>query len=258
MVEQMKSKTTRTQDEGWHLVLGGSDGIGFAFAKWLSERRRRLVVVSRGREHLVLARKELLALGAAEVRTVAGDLLQQAFRSHLFRRLSKLPLSTIFIGGPSPRAGAIGDITGKQIESAAQSCLAYPVHVMSFAIANSCKNRLTVVFLSSSASREGLADHPFLLSAAFRRAAEQTLRRMAALRVEDRMKLVILRPSVVYTRLAMAYAQGLPSLQHNDSLLNRLRARFHCTIIPSPDEYIRRAVNASVLTPHHVLREART
>jgi nucleoside-diphosphate-sugar epimerase len=258
MVKQMKKKATAAQVDGWHLVLGGSDGIGFAFAKWLSERRRRLVVVSRGREHLALARKRLLALGAAEVRTVAGDVLQQPFRSRLFLSLSELPLSTIFIGGPSPLAGSIREITGKEIESAAQSCLAYPVHVMSFAIANGCNNRLTVVFLSSSASREELADHPFFLSAAFRRSAEQTLKRMASFRAEDCMKLVILRPSVVYTRLAMAYAQGLPSLQHNDSLLNRLRVRFHCTTVPSPDEYIRRAVNASVLTSRHVFREART
>lgn len=249
----MKKKTTAAQGDGWHLILGGSDGIGFAFANCLAEHRSRLIVVARSRERLSRARAKLLASGAAEVRVLHGDLLNEQFRAKLFRRVSTFRLSMIFIGGPSPPAGTIADISSKEIEAAARSCLAYPTDVMRFALSLRCSmglDPLKVIFLSSSASRDDLADHPFFLSALFRSAAERLLKRIAALRVDEQVELLIWRPTVVYTRLAKAYASTLPSLAPDDSLRDRLRRAFH-SAVPSPSEYIQSIVDCSPLQLAH-------
>jgi hypothetical protein len=238
MAEQMRKATATARDDGWHLVLGGSSGIGFSFAKWLAKRNQRLVIVSRGKDRLDYARAQLLASGATEVRSVAGDLLDQSFRSQIFRHTSTLPLSTIFIGGPSPQAGAMGQVSGLDIESAAKSCIAYPFHVAQLAISPLRPRPLWMVFLSSSTSRDSLANHRFFLSATLRRSAEQILKRIVALAPAGSVSLSIWRPIVVYTHLAKAYARTLPRLDRTDSLRRRLEVHFDCDAILSADEYI--------------------
>jgi NAD(P)-dependent dehydrogenase (short-subunit alcohol dehydrogenase family) len=236
----MKKKSTRARADGWHLVLGGSDGIGFAFAEWLAEHQCRLIVVARNKERLSRARTKLLASGAAEVRILAGDLLNPRFRAGLFRRASTIRLSLIFIGGPSPPAGTIDQISSNEVEAGAKSCLAYPVDVMRFALSHHASRKrdpLTIIFLSSSASKDDLPDHPFFLSALFRSAAEHLLKRIAELHLHERVELLIWRPTVVYTRLAKAYAATLPLFSPDGSLSDRLRRIFHSPV-PSPTEYI--------------------
>jgi len=59
-----------------HLVLGGSCGIGFAYAGGFGQRGDDLWIVALGRERLAgAARKLAAAAGAAEMRSSAVDLI---------------------------------------------------------------------------------------------------------------------------------------------------------------------------------------
>jgi len=237
----MKKKTTATQGEGWHLVLGGSGGIGFAFAKWLAQRRCRLVVVSRHLKALNSARDRLLAVGAPEVMTIAGNLLEHTFRSKMYRQLARLEISTVFVGGPSPPSGELHTVSDKDISGACECCLAYPLEIMQFLDKHRQRLPKRLILLSSSASKESLASHPFYLSAIFRRMAETMLNSYAR-ENGGRISVNVWRPRVVYTRLAKQYAQTLEPLPHGDSLPARLQIAFNSRRIPTPDTFVCQAI----------------
>ena len=86
-----------------HLVLGGSQGIGFAYAAKMAKNGDALAIVGRRKDPLVQAKDRLTRLGASSVATLAGDLLDPAFREVIknFRPVC----DSVLVGGPSPPLG---------------------------------------------------------------------------------------------------------------------------------------------------------
>jgi NADP-dependent 3-hydroxy acid dehydrogenase YdfG len=226
------------------LVLGGSAGIGFAFAEWCARKSQRLVVVGRHRPRLQKAGQALLAAGADEVICIGGDVLDPRFRSKLLSQLTEKRISTVFIGGPSPPARGASTVDWRSLQQTSEICLVYPVHILSSILAGGPTN-VHFIFLSSSAARERLENHPFFLSASLRRTAEVVLKNLVAERSNGDISLSIWRPKVVYTNLAKRYAHLLPARGHGDSPLSRLERRFGVLAIPSPEEFVRRMMRTS-------------
>ena len=88
-----------------HLVLGGSQGIGFAYASYMAKHHGHdLTIVSRREDKLAEAKSLLLENGAASVETVSGDLLDPDFRTYLKNLRSGY--DAILVSGPSPPPAA--------------------------------------------------------------------------------------------------------------------------------------------------------
>src|ERR1017187_5340067 len=105
----MKRGRSMSDSKPWHVVLGGSRGIGFAFASWLAAKRQPLLIVSRDSAQLRTAIFSLERAGAPTPECVAGDLLDPKFRTDLRLRMIARRIRSVFIGGPSPPSGRIED-----------------------------------------------------------------------------------------------------------------------------------------------------
>src|SRR5437879_5911329 len=92
-------------DRGLHVVLGGSLGIGYAYALWHAKRGANLLVIARNEASLDTARDSLLGAGAKSVRTFSADLTDPQALQLLWKRLEERELNSLFAGGPSPPAG---------------------------------------------------------------------------------------------------------------------------------------------------------
>ncbi len=227
---------------GYTLVLGGSAGIGFAFADWCAGRSHRIIIVGRSKSKLRKAQRALLVSGADEVTWISGDLMNHQFRSKLLSRLSPNRISNVFIGGPTPPVRSPSATDWRSVQEACQICIVYPVHILSSLLASESQN-VHFIFLSSSAARERLENHPFFLSAVFRRTAETMLRTLVDER-SNSAALSIWRPTVVYTGLAKRYARSLSGNGCSDDSLDRLKRRFAVSSVPSPSEYVDRMMRA--------------
>jgi NAD(P)-dependent dehydrogenase (short-subunit alcohol dehydrogenase family) len=219
------------------LVLGGSAGIGFAYAEWCAARKRRLIIVARRRSRLANARRELLAAGAKEVICRSGDLLEPRFRKKLLAGLADKHFSSVFIGGPSPPSFSVRMPVWQAARKASETCLVYPVHILDSFLRRRDRG-VEVILLSSSATRERPEKHPFFWSATVRPMAEAVLKALAKEQRELEMAITVWRPKVVDTELARRYAISLPPRDEDDSLVNRLRHQFQVSLIPTPKEYI--------------------
>lgn len=220
------------------VVLGGSAGIGFAFAECCASRSHRLIIVARSKSTLRKARKRLLASGAREVLTISGDLLDPRFRSRLLSSLRDKRLSTLFIGGPNPPAGRVATVDWRSARRACEICILYPLHIAS-SVLRPPSTGIRIIFLSSSAAKEDLHSHPFFLSALFRRTAETMLEKLVSNR-STKATFVVWRPTVVYSALAKRYARSLPRSTEDDTLMDRLKRTFRLSFVPTPREYLSR------------------
>jgi hypothetical protein len=232
----MKRVPSISASQPCHVVLGGSRGIGFAFASWLAANKEPLLIISRHPGPLRTAILKLERAGAPRAECMSGDLLDCNFRSDLMFRMRGRRIRSVFIGGPSPASGRIEDLSPQSFESAYQSCVAYPIDIVHGFTTTDSYQPLSFIFLSSSAAREAITGHPFYLSAVFRRTAERILQdislKMPAIR------LLILRPRVVWTDLAEQYARKVYSPTDPDSGRAKLAERFHVKSVPDPDAYI--------------------
>lgn len=221
------------------LVLGASGGIGFAYAAWCAKAKQRLILVGRRRSKLTAARRQLVGLGATEVISRSGDLMNKSFRSRLLTEFTKRRISRVFIGGPTPPQWSRSWAVWQQAQQACNVCIFYPMQIAE-AILKSQSGRVEAVFLSSSASKEPAKDHPFFWSATVRPLAELALAKLFNEHGGHGSVIFIWRPKVVYTELARQFAKSLPPCGEKDSLLNRLRSHFNASLIPSPEEYVER------------------
>lgn len=218
-------------------MLGGSRGIGFAYASWLAAARQRLLVVARDEARLAVSAERLRAAGASEVRPIAGNLVDASFRARLLQCASISRLGSIFIGGPSPPAGSAEQISTADVAMAYEICMAYPFDIVEAATAGShAGGPMSIVFLSSSASREPLTGHPFYLSAIFRRSAEKLLTDLIDRR--GGAQLIVLRPTVVWTDLSAAYAARLVLEEPHADPRAALARRFHVASVPDAQTYV--------------------
>lgn len=221
------------------LVLGGSAGIGFAYAEWCAARKRRLIIVGQQRSKLTRARRELIEAGATEVICRSGNLLDSRFRTRLLAALAKKHLSAMFIGGPTPPTSDAPLPAWRAAQEASEACIVYPVHMLDTVFRGQTSS-VEVIFLSSSAAQEEVEQHPFFWSATLRPVAEAALKSLVRERDDVGTTIDVWRPRVVNTELARRYATSLPRCEDNDSLVNRLRQQFHLSQIPTPKEYVMR------------------
>ena len=226
------------------LVLGGSAGIGFAFAEWCANKSRRIIIVGRYKARLRKARERLLKSGATEVICISGDLVDPRFRSSLLSRLAEKRLSTVFIGGPNPPSGHPSSVDWRSAQRACEICIIYPLQIVS-SLVQQRSNGTNIIFLSSSAARERLEGHPFFLSAFFRRTAETLLQLYAREHSFASTTFSIWHPKVVYTDLAKRYARALPVRRKQDSLMNRLKQAFGISSLPTARQYVERMMSTS-------------
>jgi hypothetical protein len=217
-----------------HLVLGGSEGIGFAYAKMRARRRGDLVLIARRLDRLQQACSELLSLGASSVDTIPGDLLDEKFRTAVLSRFDPSTFRTVFIGGPSPPIARIEEVTAANLRVAQEVCLIYPMAVLSWLTGAHSLPRAIV--LSSSAATEEPCGHRFYLSAVLRRVLEQHCDCLVGL---GRNRILVLRPRLVLTPLSERWGQQLLDCGHTGrDVESVLVQEFSLSTIPTADDYI--------------------
>lgn len=226
-------------DGPWHVVLGGSRGIGFAFAAWLAKAQHRLIVVARDSPVLYSAAERLRAAGAPAVESTAGDVTDPRFRAALLDRLRTRRIRSVFIGGPSPPAGPAEDVTPENVATGYRVCIEYPFDVVrALAGSRASERPPAFVFLSSSASREPMRGHPFYISALLRRSAERLLQDVVEKSTGS--SIVVLRPGVIWTELSARYATALAAVEPGRKPREILARRFHVASVPDAETYIAR------------------
>lgn len=229
---------SRDENDAWALVLGGSEGIGFSFAKRLAHKQGHLILIARRRKGLLTAKRKLLDCGARDVKIIAGDLLCSKFRIRLFRRLAKTNISKLFIGGPSPPLLDKSKVSARSARAAFECCVTYPVQTLMFALGLEARSPLKIILLSSSTSTEGTSRSPFFLSALFRGVGETALLRVKRSYSKKGVSFQIWRPRVVFTPLAQRFARGLHGFGTQRSLKGRLSVFFKNCKVPTADEYV--------------------
>lgn len=218
-----------------HLVLGGSSGIGLAYAQRHARAGHRLWLVARGEDGLRRAERELLATGAAEVRTTSMDLLDEHALARLFEDVStESSLRTLLVSGPSPPWGRESEVTPEDHELARAICVRYPSYAMDYALqALEPGGCLTVV--SSSAAQEPPEGHPFHLSAVYRRQLAEISQTVAARLRSSGREFRLLHPPVVLTPLSERFALAQSPLEAPAAVLARY---FGVSYVQSAEEYL--------------------
>jgi 3-oxoacyl-[acyl-carrier protein] reductase len=86
----------------WALVCAASKGLGKGCAVALAREGVNVVVTARGSEALEATAAELRALGAGEVRSVAGDITTEAGRAAALAACPQVDILVNNAGGPPP------------------------------------------------------------------------------------------------------------------------------------------------------------
>jgi NAD(P)-dependent dehydrogenase (short-subunit alcohol dehydrogenase family) len=227
-----------------HLVLGGSEGIGFAYAMHQARKGDCLTVVARRQWRLEEARSALLDAGASVVATVAGDLLDRAFRIRLWEDPGLY--NSILASGPSPPEGSLKDILTADSERLVflgyQAALAYPLEVMQRALGGGLQSLGTLHLVGSSASREPLLSATFFLSASFRRIVDEVAQEFAPRFEEQRKRLLVWRPRIVLSPLSVGYARRKAGRKAGKEVNEEDRAlleKWFCiSSVPTCEEYV--------------------
>jgi len=191
-----------------HLVLGGSQGIGFAYAAKMATRHDHLTLVARRPAMLGDAKARLLREGAASVRTLNGDLLDHGFRTNLKNQCAGF--DSILASGPSPAIGGL-EITAKAnwetvSLQGCRVCLVYPVDVLEWALGAGLADHGRLILISSASVEEPLADTPFLLSRLFRVGLHELIPLFESRYKAASKALHVWKPEVVLTPLSIEFA----------------------------------------------------
>lgn len=227
-----------------HLVLGGSEGMGFAYAMHFAKRGDAVVLVARRAKGLSAAARSLRAAGAAHVTTYQLDLRKSRERLTLLRRLNTVPFETVLVGGPTPPPGHRRDVSHRSVTIAAEVCVAYPMEIMSWLLKRVSPIRAMAI-ISSSAVRETRENHPFFLSSIFRHATDMLVKTYKYDLEQHGTRVTVWYPRVVATPLALKYAKKLPPLPVRDSALNRLARVCGVRSIPLPEVFVNEMIEAS-------------
>lgn len=237
-----------------HLVLGGSQGIGFAYAMWFAKHGAEVTIVARTACDLDKACAELRTMGA-KAKALVADVLDKQALEDLLESIPRNSLDAIFIGGPSPPPGflfapsqnapapKIG-VTPEEFGRATYICLNYPYRVLNWACATQQASKL-ITILSSSASKEPSSHHRFWSSAVLRRALDDIVNDIVQTGVFQG-QIDVWRPKVVWTRLAERYAATIVSEEDSATPRERLAADFGLNSIPMPDAYVEQCINFSL------------
>lgn len=226
-----------------HLVLGGSQGIGFAYAAHMAAKGDALTIVARRSNILADARKRLLQTGATSVDTIRGDLLDAEFRNVI--KNSHCGFDSIFISGPSPPAGG-PELTSNPHwhQLATRACeagLIYPYDFTHWAFERGVASAGTIVLVTSAVTLTHTPDQYFFLSQTYRSALERIAQSLQPIFSNRHVQLNIWRPKVVLTELAMAYATSMADASKPLTVTEctaLLAHQFGENTIPSASEYV--------------------
>lgn len=236
--------TPMEAESGIHAVLGGSAGIGLAYAMWHARRRASLFVVARDERRLDGARSALLQAGASEVGIQPADLVSESDRRQVLQQLESKALVGLFLGGPSPPPGGIEYLAAARLRQACETCLHYPYEFMTWALGIPTP-LCSFIVLSSKASLEPLRGHQFYASALLRRALDSLIESLRADFERRGTALAVWRPGVVLTPLSEAFARDLTPVPGADSPVRRLAAHFNVSAVPTAADYVEQ-----MLVPH--------
>ena len=221
-----------------YLVLGGSKGIGFEFARIRAPRKAEFVVVARHIRSLEKACDQLRIDGAMEARAVLLDLLETTDRRQFFRSLyDGLGFDGIFVGGPSPPHGHIENVTPKMVATAYEAAVQYPLDALKLARETLRRNG-TVTILSSSASTEPLYRHEFFLSASMRLILDKLVDELRPIMTTEKHDLIMWKPLVVLTDLSMSFAEKYGNVKSDTEAIEWLKLRHGVSEIPTAMEYV--------------------
>lgn len=231
-----------------HLILGGSHGIGYAYAAHLARSGSKLHLVARNEGDLRTAAVSLESQGAGSVAWDSTDVLSSNLTAATFCSAS---YDSVFIGGPSPPPGTLPDLSPEALGKAFHVAVVYPFRVLAWCQTAGLRPGGTAIVLSSSASQEPLSDHQFFPSALSRRALDSLVECLRTPFAETGLQLLIWRPVVVWTRLSKRYAQSLNPGVHDDSELKAaLSARFG-TPPEDPASYVENQLPRLRRQPRH-------
>lgn len=228
-----------------HLVLGGSEGIGFAYAMYYARKGDCLTLVARRQRCLAEARTALLEAGAPVVAVIPNDLLDCSFRTRLSEERNSY--DSILASGPSPPAGSLDDVLAADSQylllHGYQAALAYPLEVIRLALDRALKSPGTLYLIGSTASTEPILNSPFFLSASFRRIVDAMAQELTPRFREQGKRLRIWRPRVVLTPLSVAYARHEAGRDINEEEVRALLGETFCVPkVPTGEEYVREQI----------------
>lgn len=224
-----------------HLVLGGSQGIGFAYAAHMAARGDNLALVARRPTQLATAKADLLSKGAASVETLIGDLLDPDFRARL--KDFGGGYDSILVSGPSPPVGGL-EITAEPNWSrlALQGCrasLVYPVEILEWALGAGLVAHGRLILVSSASAAAEISDTPFLLSRLFRALLHELLPAFESRFAALSRSLYVWRPTVILTPLSIAFAAQLAARAINEQEAYRILSdRLGITDLRDAREYV--------------------
>lgn len=224
-----------------HLILGGSEGIGYAYAEAMAARGGELTLVARRLEPLQAAREALLLAGASVVSLISGDVLSKPFRDVLRNQCKQF--DSIFVSGPSPQPGGLELIEAEDFEmhalDACKSCFVYPLEIMEWALGVGLAIGGRLIVVSSSAISSPVTETHFLLSRLFRSALHELMPAYQEKFNENKKIVKIWKPKAVLTPLAISFAKKKYFAELDDnSVLHNLLVVLGVESIPSASYYV--------------------
>ena len=233
----------------FHLVLGGTRGIGAAYARSLARQGAQLHILGRETESRAAIERECRDFGSPEVRTEALDLSIPTMFEDWLNRQGNTRFASVFLGGPSPAPGPSARVGRAEHAHAAWVCSALPAMLLQWLRERaSADDPVELSWLGSSVAGELETDHEFFLSGLYRRTTGAWLRAVAA--TADWLRLAVHEPKVVESGMSLAYAairQGhsiepdpertLPAAERA-ALRKFLAQHFAVNPVPTADDFI--------------------
>jgi len=220
-----------------HLVIGGSAGIGYAYAFRRAVERGTITLVARNPAGLRRAAARLRRAGAADVEVFSCDIADPEARGAMMRGLEGRKFGSVLLSGPSPPFGPLSSVDGVQIHTASEIALVYPLELARWALRGGVVKGGRFVVISSSAAVEPLCEHEFFLSALLRRSLETMLGCLEDAFVRSAVRLEVWRPRLVLTHAARRYARSLGANRPAD-VHRRLRQHFGFAPV-APAKFVR-------------------
>ena len=202
-----------------------------------------LAIVGRRKDPLVQAKDRLTRLGASSVATLAGDLLDPAFREVIknFRPVC----DSVLVGGPSPPLGGAELLHSPHWREISrmgcEAALAYPYDITRWAFERGLQNNGKIILVSSSATLNPVPDKHFFLSQIYYTALEELVRLLPLPYSGHGARISVWHPGVVLTERTLAYAKTIDSGSDSLSRLEAskiLATEFGETTVPTAAQYV--------------------
>lgn len=233
----------------YHLVLGGTRGIGAAYARLLARQGARLILIGRESGSRNATAQECRELGSSEIRTEAVDLSNATVFNAWLAKQDDARFESVFLGGPSPTPGDWTTVGSSEHAHAAWVCVGLPAMLLQWLRGRTNPDEpVKMVWLGSHVTWELESKHRFFLSGLYRRTTRAWLDSVNSEANWIRVK--ILEPKVVESGLSLTYAatrQGrlvgsdperMLTVTEREALRNFLAQDFSIVSVPTSDEFV--------------------